>query len=297
MSTEKKLKCGLVMPISTMGSYSSSHWLDVKSIIIEAVESIEKYDFEVKLVSEADGVSVIQKSIVQNLYNSDVVICDVSGTNPNVMFELGMRLAFDKPTIIIKDDLTNYSFDTGVIEHIEYPTDLRFGEIVKLKEIIVEKVLATYEEAIEDPEASVFLGNFGQFKVVELDQEATSAEKLSYEMLQDMQIEMSKISSQMNNLSGSNNSKAFNQLKYSDRNQQKAKPSDFTRFGKEIIKTRAEFIEKNNMKDVSESYQEFEGNQQFYDLLLEKYKKQIHQMFEKNQAFEEFVDSYATIPF
>jgi hypothetical protein len=33
--------------------------------------------------------------------------------NPNVMFELGMRLAFDKPAIIIKDNRTNYSFDTA----------------------------------------------------------------------------------------------------------------------------------------------------------------------------------------
>jgi hypothetical protein len=34
------------------------------------------------------------------------------------MFELGMRLAFDKPTVIIKDDKTDYMFDTGIIEHV-----------------------------------------------------------------------------------------------------------------------------------------------------------------------------------
>jgi hypothetical protein len=33
-------------------------------------------------------------------------LCDVSGKNANVMFELGLRLAFDNPTIIIKDDKT-----------------------------------------------------------------------------------------------------------------------------------------------------------------------------------------------
>jgi hypothetical protein len=35
-----------------------------------------------------------------------------------------MRLAFDRPTIIVKDDLTTYSFDTSPIEHLEYPRDL-----------------------------------------------------------------------------------------------------------------------------------------------------------------------------
>ena len=58
---------------------------------------------------------MIHKTIVQNLYLNPIVVCDVSGKNANVMFELGLRLAFDKPTIIIKDDKTDYSFDTSVV--------------------------------------------------------------------------------------------------------------------------------------------------------------------------------------
>lgn len=77
-------------------------------------------------MSDADDVGVIQKRIVQGVYGADLIVCDVSCKNSNVMFELGMRLAFDKPTVIIKDDKTDYTFDTGVIEHITYPRDLRF---------------------------------------------------------------------------------------------------------------------------------------------------------------------------
>src|SRR6266566_6083617 len=112
------LGCGLIMPISTIDGCPSEHWAEVKSIITESVEGIEVPKFAVKLVSDADDVGVIQKRIVQNVYSADVVVCDVSGKNPNVMFELGMRLAFDKPTVIIKDDKTDYAFDTGIIEHI-----------------------------------------------------------------------------------------------------------------------------------------------------------------------------------
>jgi hypothetical protein len=32
--------------------------------------------------------------------------------------DMGLRLAFDKPTIIIKDDKTSYAFDTPPIEHL-----------------------------------------------------------------------------------------------------------------------------------------------------------------------------------
>ena len=116
--------CGVVMPISEIDGCSESHWADVRGIIDQAVEQA---GFVPNLVSEADDVGIIHKRIIQNLYDNPIVVCDVSGKNPNVMFELGIRLAFDKPTIIIKDDKTSYSFDTSSIEHIEYPRDLRFA--------------------------------------------------------------------------------------------------------------------------------------------------------------------------
>lgn len=122
-------KCGIIMPISQMEGYPSDHWFDVNNIIIDALNP----SFEVRIVSEADESGIIQKNIIRNLYHNEVIVCDVSGKNPNVMFELGIRLAFDKPTIIIKDDLTDYSFDTSIIEHLEYPKDLRFAKIVEFK--------------------------------------------------------------------------------------------------------------------------------------------------------------------
>jgi hypothetical protein len=184
------LECGLVMPISAMDSYSTEHWVEVKSIINDAVKSITEYTFNVQLVSDADDVGVIQKRIVQNLYHSDIVICDVSGKNPNVMFELGMRLAFDKPTIIIKDNITGYSFDTGVIEHLEYPKDLRFSRIVEFKAKLVKSILATYKKSIADPEHSTFLKNFGEFKVAQLTEKTVSSDEMILSMLNDMQTDI-----------------------------------------------------------------------------------------------------------
>ena len=103
--------------------------------------------------------------------------------NSNVMFELGMRLAFDKPTIIIKDYTIKHSFDTSIIEHLEYPRDLRFSKIVDFKATIAKKVLATYKHFIDRPDDSMFLGNFGEFKVAELNEQPASPEAMSYEIL------------------------------------------------------------------------------------------------------------------
>jgi hypothetical protein len=103
---EQKAVCGLVMPISAIDGLSEAHWKDVLSIVSDA---IEKAGFIPQLVSTADDIGIIQKRIIQNLYDNPIAVVDVSAKNPNVMFELGLRLAFDKPTIIVKDDQTSYS--------------------------------------------------------------------------------------------------------------------------------------------------------------------------------------------
>ena len=191
--SEKALVCGLIMPISSIDGLGPDHWTEVKTIIQDAVDAIDNPKFVARLVSDSDDVGVIHKRIVQGVYNADIVICDVSARNPNVMFELGMRLAFDKPTVIIKDDKTDYAFDTSIIEHISYPRDLRFSKIINFKRQLAEKLLATYKQAIADPNHSIFLKNFGTFKVAALEQKVGSGEQVMMEMLSDIQQEVANL--------------------------------------------------------------------------------------------------------
>lgn len=193
---EKKLKCGLVMPISATTVYSAEHWLEIKQIIIESLEDTK---FNVELVSVSDESGIIQQRIVNNLYSSEIVVCDVSGKNPNVMFELGMRLAFDKPTIIIKDDQTNYTFDTAPIEHLEYPHDLHYQKIVKFKEDLKRKVLATHE-ASKRIDYTTFLKNFGEFRVAKIENKEVSSEEFLNKKLEDIVLGMSILNGKINNI-------------------------------------------------------------------------------------------------
>lgn len=195
----QELTCGLVMPISAMEGCSVEHWMEVKGIISEAVSSIEELRFVTRLVSDQDDVGVIQKRIVQNVYDSDIVICDVSCKNANVMFELGMRLAFDKPTILIKDDQTDFSFDTGVIEHLVYPRDLRFSRIVSFKAALADKVSATYRAANSDPNYSTFLKHFGSFKIAGIDQSVVSADQAILTTIQDLSRDVNIMSKRLSN--------------------------------------------------------------------------------------------------
>jgi hypothetical protein len=163
----EKITCGIIMPISgSNDTYTSKHWEDVRAIIDEVVVDA---GFFPQIVSDANEVGIIHERIVGNIYGNPIVICDVSSKNPNVMFELGLRLAFDKATIIIKDHATNYNFDTSPIEHLEYPADLRYTEILKFKSGLKRKLLATYA-ASQNPEYSTFLKNFIQYKPKKLEE-------------------------------------------------------------------------------------------------------------------------------
>jgi hypothetical protein len=176
---DKKI-CGVIMPISAIDGLPDSHWAEVLAIISEA---IERAGFVPNLVSNAEDVGIIQKRIIQNLYENPIVVCDVSGKNPNVMFELGIRLAFDKPTIVVKDDKTSYSFDTSPIEHLSYPRDLRFAPIVDFKEKLAEKINGTYGKASSDPNYTTFLKNFGEFTVPKLDKKEIRSSNLFWKSL------------------------------------------------------------------------------------------------------------------
>lgn len=126
--TKEKIKtCGIVMPISAMPpDYTAEHWARVQKILWK---SVEKANMKPILVWENPSVDVIQNTILQNIYESDLVICDVSGLNPNVMLETGLRLSTKKPTVIVTDRVIKPPFDIQSIGHLPYQRDLEFNAI------------------------------------------------------------------------------------------------------------------------------------------------------------------------
>lgn len=194
-STNEKPICGIIMPISSIDNCSMEHWAEVKKIISEAICDA---GFKPNLVSNADDIGIIQKRIIQNIYDNDIVVCDVSGKNPNVMFELGMRLAFDKPAIIVIDDKTDYSFDTSPIEHLLYPRDLRYYNILNFKEQLKTKIIATVEKAKTDPNYTTFLKNFGEFEVAHVEKKEGSINEVLLSKMEEMSYHLSRMERRIN---------------------------------------------------------------------------------------------------
>jgi len=184
--------CGIIRPIAAMvDGYTESHWLDVHNIVAKAAKDA---DFHLRLVSEG-GTGIIVADIIDRIYNDALVICDVSGRNPNVMFELGMRVTFEKPVIIIKDDSTPFSFDITPIRHLEYRRDLRMPSMVSFQTDLSAAIRDTME-ASKSEKYRHYLQQFGPIKITQLKANDVDMQDI-VNGLQDLRRSVSNISSQI----------------------------------------------------------------------------------------------------
>lgn len=80
--------------------------------------------FEVKTALR-QGSDVIQSTIVNDLLDADLVLADLTEHNPNVLFELGMRMAEDKPVVLVRAKGTGRIFDVDNLLRVgEYDPNL-----------------------------------------------------------------------------------------------------------------------------------------------------------------------------
>jgi hypothetical protein len=139
-STELKT-CFVIMPIADMDGYDSGHWDRVYEHLIKpACLKAHRAD----LVAASNYIII---DILRKIVESDLVICDLSGRNPNVLYELGVRQAFNLPTALIKDEITPRIFDIQGLRCFDYKHSLRVDQVHKEQEnirgVIAETVLQT----------------------------------------------------------------------------------------------------------------------------------------------------------
>jgi hypothetical protein len=111
------------------------------------VPAIEKAGYE-PVEPSAQGGDLIQAEIVKNLETADVVLCDISGLNPNVFFELGIRTALNRPVCMVRDEHTQrVPFDTGIINTHTYRAGLHPWQLEAEIEALASHLTTTAERA------------------------------------------------------------------------------------------------------------------------------------------------------
>lgn len=141
-------KCFVIMPISDVEGYPAGHFGEVYRELIEP--AVNKAGYKCELATTTSSAHMIQLDVVTKVATADLCICDLSTSNPNVMFEYGIRQAFDKPTVLIKDDKTRRIFDLSGFRDIEYDHTLRIANTLAARESIVAAINDTVDGANDD---------------------------------------------------------------------------------------------------------------------------------------------------
>ena len=95
-------------------------------------------DYEIEVAHRSFQIGAINKQIMNLIYESDLVIADLTDNNPNVMYELAVRHTLGSPCIIIAEEGTKLPFDIASERTFFYSNEIggEEGLIKVLKECL-----------------------------------------------------------------------------------------------------------------------------------------------------------------
>lgn len=136
--------CFIIMPfVEKHESHATGFFQEVLNSLI--VPAAKNSGFVARTASR-HGSDVIQSTIVNDLLKADLVVADLTEHNPNVLFELGMRMREDKPVALIKAKGTGRIFDVdNLLRVYEYDPCLWPTTVAKDLPQIVDHIKAAWE--------------------------------------------------------------------------------------------------------------------------------------------------------
>ena len=103
--------------------------------------------------------TVIDKPMYENLLDADLVIADLSTSNANAIYELGVRHALrPRTTIVIAEDKFTFPFDFNHLSITKYEhlgKEIGFREVMRMRDVLQQKITALVDK--EETDSPVFL--------------------------------------------------------------------------------------------------------------------------------------------
>jgi len=133
-----KTECFVIMPIADPDGYQAGHFKHVyNNIIIPACENV---DVKPIRADDVQSTNLIHLDILKKLIETPIAICDLSSRNPNVLFELGIRQAFDKPVILLQETGTPKIFDISPLRYLEYSKEMKYHDVLDTQKSLGEYI-------------------------------------------------------------------------------------------------------------------------------------------------------------
>lgn len=138
---KKVEECFVIMPISDPKGYEDGHFKHVYDDIVSKACEIAGY--KPIRADDVNETNLIHADILRKIIDTPMAVCDLSNRNPNVLFELGIRQAFDKPVVLIQERGTLPIFDISILRYTEYHKERIYHNVLDDQQKIAIAITAT----------------------------------------------------------------------------------------------------------------------------------------------------------
>ena len=144
--TESEKSCFFITPIGGVKSEQFEKLEGLKANVMEPV--LSGFGYELVIAHTIDKPGSINDQIFTSIVESELVIVNLTGLNPNVMYELAVRHSFGKPCIMICERNTSLPFDLLADRTIFFDDTIKgTGELI---EELKKKIVALNESPDAD---------------------------------------------------------------------------------------------------------------------------------------------------
>lgn len=172
----QKVPAEFVFSIMPFGGYFNQYYEEIYC------PAIKEAGLDYKRADDLYRPSTIVHDIWRYTKECRLVLADLTGKNPNVLYELGLAHAIAKPGIIITENLEDIPFDLRALRIIEYDKNAHnWGELLK------SKITKSIKEVLNAPLKAV-LPAFIESEPHNPKQRVSAADKELIEMSQEIEL-------------------------------------------------------------------------------------------------------------
>jgi len=161
-ATARKKTCFVVMGFGEKTDYYSNpqRVLNLNRTYEDIIEpAVTASGLECIRADKIIHSTVIDKPMYENLLDADLVIADLSTSNANAIYELGVRHALrPRTTIVIAEDKFTFPFDFNHLSITKYEhlgKEIGFREVMRMRDVLQQKITALVDK--EETDSPVFL--------------------------------------------------------------------------------------------------------------------------------------------
>lgn len=94
--------------------------------------SVDEIGMQAVRADDLYGANIME-DVWQSILQAAIIICDTTGRNPNVFYELGIAHTLGKKVLLLTQNIEDIPFDLQAYRHIQYSVSISGGNQLKDK--------------------------------------------------------------------------------------------------------------------------------------------------------------------